>query len=190
MDKSKELTGRDPFVDKTKVTITRGDPRSTSPALDGIVKEHPGYTFQSKIFDVGSKFGINGGRVSKVTVKKDGKEVFRYDRIWIVKPKNKEQKAVLKQIMKAFPSPTMELKQKFQRMKDKIREEIGWPIYDRIFLGKGQKRGAKLNKGERVITPENPMSFFSERSGGASGSPSKDSEKSKKLESIIKVMST
>ncbi|GHU52477.1 hypothetical protein FACS1894132_02200 [Clostridia bacterium] len=56
------------------------------------------YKFEAKVYDVGSEYGINGGRVSKMSVwrkKKPGvyfthETVLNYDRSWDVKPKKSD----------------------------------------------------------------------------------------------------
>jgi hypothetical protein len=39
-----------------------------------------------KHFDEGSQYGIDGGRISKLMLKRDGKVVVNYDRGWDVEP--------------------------------------------------------------------------------------------------------
>jgi len=58
-----------------------------------------GITFCAKIFDEGSVFGIDNGRVSKLDIRQGGKIVVNYDRGWDVKPKTPEIKAVYKSVM-------------------------------------------------------------------------------------------
>jgi hypothetical protein len=53
----------DGLVNKDKVTILKGDP-VTDFWLEGAVNRYPGYTFQVKVYDVGSVFGIEQGRIS------------------------------------------------------------------------------------------------------------------------------
>jgi hypothetical protein len=52
------------------------------------------YRFQAKVYDTGSKFGINKGRVSKLDVWNEFAGVpetdFRYDRGWDKKPESDE----------------------------------------------------------------------------------------------------
>lgn len=43
-----------------------------------------------KFYDEGSKFGIEGGRISKLMLKRDGKIVCNYDRGWDVEPVDEE----------------------------------------------------------------------------------------------------
>lgn len=49
-----------------------------------------------KVYDEPSQFGINGGRISKLTLKgEDGTELANYDRGWDIKPVNEiAEKAV------------------------------------------------------------------------------------------------
>ena len=39
-----------------------------------------------KVFEEGSEFGIDGGKISKLMLKRDGKVVCNYDRGWDIKP--------------------------------------------------------------------------------------------------------
>ena len=39
-----------------------------------------GYAYWVKHYEEGSQFGINGGRISKLTIRKDGTELYNYDR--------------------------------------------------------------------------------------------------------------
>lgn len=42
--------------------------------------------YQAKVYDTGSQYGINGGRISKLLLLADGECVAAYDRGWSVKP--------------------------------------------------------------------------------------------------------
>lgn len=44
------------------------------------------YAYHAKVYEVGSKFGIDGGRVSKLEMARDGETVCSYDRGWDVEP--------------------------------------------------------------------------------------------------------
>lgn len=44
------------------------------------------YQYHMKQYEEGSAFGIDGGRISKLTMTRDGKTVCRYDRGWDIKP--------------------------------------------------------------------------------------------------------
>ena len=39
-----------------------------------------GYAYWVKHYEEGSQFGIDGGRISKLTIRKDGTELYNYDR--------------------------------------------------------------------------------------------------------------
>lgn len=39
-----------------------------------------------KVYDEGSQYGIEGGKISKLMLKRDGKTVCNYDRGWDIKP--------------------------------------------------------------------------------------------------------
>ena len=70
-----------------------------------------GFYFQAKVYDTGSKFSINNGRVSKLTVR-DGRnyrslELFSYDRGWDKKPTSNQQRALLRALLEyleVFPT--------------------------------------------------------------------------------------
>lgn len=53
------------------------------------------YHYEAKIYDEPSKFGINGGRISKLNVRLNGKEIINYDRGWDKEPSIEDEKAVL-----------------------------------------------------------------------------------------------
>lgn len=75
--------------------------------IDGKIDE---FRFQAKVFDVGSKFGINSGRVSKLAIwDQQRHSVTNYDRGWDVKPNNAEQKDILQALLKYLETlPTWE----------------------------------------------------------------------------------
>ena len=61
-----------------------------------------GFEFEVKHFDEGSEFGINGGRISKLFIKKAGKIYASFERGWGVHPSDKESKAVYKELIKRY----------------------------------------------------------------------------------------
>lgn len=81
------------------VTITK-DERRINNWVTG--KATGGVTFCAKIYDEGSVYGINKGRVSKLDVRMDGRIAVNYDRGWDLKPQAPEVKAVYKAIMAAL----------------------------------------------------------------------------------------
>ena len=56
------------------------------------------YVWEAKVYDEGSKYGINGGRVSKLQVRRDGVVVCNYDRGWDIKPESYAVETVLNYI--------------------------------------------------------------------------------------------
>lgn len=61
-----------------------------------------GYTFHVKHFEEGSDYGINGGRISKLDIKKDNKYFANYDRGWDIKVTDAGARAVLKELLKRY----------------------------------------------------------------------------------------
>ena len=47
--------------------------------------------YQVKAYEEGSMYGINGGRISKLWIKLDGKVIASYDRGWDIMPDEKDQ---------------------------------------------------------------------------------------------------
>ena len=44
------------------------------------------YKYQVKVYEVGSEFGIDGGKISKAWISLGGKAVVNYDRGWDIEP--------------------------------------------------------------------------------------------------------
>ena len=61
-----------------------------------------GYRFEVKHYEQGSEFGIEGGRISKLRVTKDGVEVANYDRGWDVLPATSEAQEVTSEIIRRY----------------------------------------------------------------------------------------
>ena len=82
-----------------KAVITKDDRRANK-WVEG--KATGGITFSAKMFDDGSQYGVNNGRVSKLDIRKDGRIIVNFDRGWDVKPQTAEHKAVYKSVMAAL----------------------------------------------------------------------------------------
>ena len=56
-------------------------------AMHQVINEiHNIFHYWMKQYDTGSQFGIDGGRISKLMLKRDGEIVANYDRGWDVEP--------------------------------------------------------------------------------------------------------
>lgn len=53
------------------------------------------FHYWMKQYDEGSEWGIEGGRISKLTIKRDGEMVCNYDRGWDVKPSDPESQMAM-----------------------------------------------------------------------------------------------
>lgn len=51
--------------------------------------------YWEKVFEEGSEFGINGGRISKLMIKIDGRVVLNYDRGWDIEPDENDQATMI-----------------------------------------------------------------------------------------------
>ena len=92
----------DDLVNKDKVTIVAGDPVRDF-WLEGAVNRYPGYTFRAKVYDAGSEFGIEQGRVSKLQVRRGDRVVMNYERGWDQEPASRRDRKVLREILAGFP---------------------------------------------------------------------------------------
>lgn len=57
------------------------------------------YKVTFKQFEEGSEFGINGGRISKLTINLGKEKVANYDRGWDIEPTDEDTKAVLELLL-------------------------------------------------------------------------------------------
>ena len=71
------------------------------------------FRFQAKVYDAGSRFGLNGGRVSKLAVWLEAGgfrgTVMNYDRGWDVGPKSGPEREILRALLaylEALPIPS------------------------------------------------------------------------------------
>lgn len=51
--------------------------------------------FWIKVYEVGSKFGINGGKISKLMLKLNSEIIANYDRGWDIEPSTEEAETAL-----------------------------------------------------------------------------------------------
>lgn len=83
-------------------------PRTYSEPLDnGLVwwekGKANGYTYSAKVYSKPSHFGINNGRISKLSIRDaNGKQVANYDRGWDGRPATDEAKQALKIILSTY----------------------------------------------------------------------------------------
>ena len=61
-----------------------------------------GYTYWVKYHEEGSEFGINGGRISKLQINRDGRTVVSYERGWDIEPKSDEDKVFFSKLLSDF----------------------------------------------------------------------------------------
>ena len=101
----RDYTAQD-LHDDRHVTITKGD-IVTDLHVGGHLTQMPEYRFDAKVFDVGGKYGIDGGRVSKLSVRKGNDLVLEYPRDWTEgegpETHTPEQKQVLAEVQAGFP---------------------------------------------------------------------------------------
>ena len=59
------------------------------------------FHYWMKQYEVGSEWGIDGGRISKLMLKRDGKIVCNYERGWDMKPKDEDTQIALAILLKS-----------------------------------------------------------------------------------------
>ena len=59
-------------------------------------------TWSVKHFEEGSEYGIDGGRISKMTIKVGTKDIVNYDRGWDIKPSDDISIFAFKFLMEKF----------------------------------------------------------------------------------------
>ena len=67
-----------------------------------VIIHKKGYRYWVKHFEEGSQFGIDGGRISKLMIKRDGEIVCNYDRGWDVQPVDEDTEFALAILMKDY----------------------------------------------------------------------------------------
>ena len=61
------------------------------------------YYYEAKVYDEPSRFGIDGGRISKLAIYNLVKKCCcQYDREWVIKPGNNEVKEIFLKIMEMY----------------------------------------------------------------------------------------
>ena len=65
------------------------------PTKDGKTMVH----YWAKVYDKGSQYGIEGGRISKLTLKENGKVIYNYDRGLDVPPQSEDAEMALEILM-------------------------------------------------------------------------------------------
>ena len=67
-----------------------------------ILIKKQGYRYWVKQYEVGSQYGIDGGRVSKLMIKRGGEVVCNYDRGWDIKPVDENTEFAMAILLKDY----------------------------------------------------------------------------------------
>ncbi|MEP3346336.1 MAG: hypothetical protein ABJN34_14890 [Litoreibacter sp.] len=107
----KQPSERTPEPSKQSGVAFNERDNDTSLWTDGRIITMEGYTFTAKVHDEPSQFGIDGGKISKLQVCKDGEQVMNYDRGWDDDPKTAEHREALHRIRNGLDdTPAKEFK--------------------------------------------------------------------------------
>lgn len=60
------------------------------------------YEYCAKVYDTGSEYGIDDGRVSKLQIKRGGVEIVAYDRGWDVEPADYGAEQALQHVLDMY----------------------------------------------------------------------------------------
>lgn len=85
---------QDPAEGARKIKITK--PWADNGWITGKIGQ---FVFTAKVFGLPSKFGIDGGRVSKLEIKKGTTPVVNYDRGWDIEPESDEAREILRAVV-------------------------------------------------------------------------------------------
>ncbi len=67
---------------------------------EGSLKVNGGiFHYYIKVYEVGSEWGIDGGKVSKLMMRRDGKIVCNYDRGWDIQPSDPDTQLAFEILM-------------------------------------------------------------------------------------------
>lgn len=61
-----------------------------------------GYDYRIKHFDEESEYGIDGGRISKLELRRNGRVEVNYDRGWDKKPESQEAVEVFEELCRKY----------------------------------------------------------------------------------------
>lgn len=85
---------QDPAESAREIKIT--EPWADNGWITGKIGQ---FVFTAKVFGLPSKFGIDGGRVSKLEIKKGTTPVVNYDRGWDIEPESDEAREILRAVV-------------------------------------------------------------------------------------------
>jgi hypothetical protein len=91
-----------PITAKIVPLILAGYFMAISPLSGWRHGEVDGYQWEGKVYDEPSQYGIDNGRISKLSIKKDGKVVVHYNRGWDLPPGSEEDANVVNEIVKEY----------------------------------------------------------------------------------------
>jgi len=60
------------------------------------------YHYWAKVYDEGSQYGINGGHVSKLEIRRNGEIVCNYDRGWDIEPSDPDSQLAMDIILHEY----------------------------------------------------------------------------------------
>ena len=87
-----------PETERQQPTSFRDNGKDQSLWIDGKITSMKGYEFKARLYDEPSNLGIDGGKIAKLDVRKDGELVMYYDQGWTVDPKTPEHNEALYRI--------------------------------------------------------------------------------------------
>jgi hypothetical protein len=108
-----------PEPERKQPTTSIDNGKDQSLWIDGKITSMKGYEFKARLYDEPSNLGIDGGKISKLDVRKDGELVMRYDQGWAVDPKTPVHKEALYRIRNGLDDTPHKDFKGFDRKDDK-----------------------------------------------------------------------
>lgn len=126
--------------------------------VSGSITNEPEYRFHAKIGDAGSKYGIDGGRISKLEVKKGKESVIHYDRGWDSGSEPEERTAEQDRVLAAVTAGFPENEYLTRRVQNPPMTEKARQLFTK--LKDGTKKRTKPASDRVGGKESNPMNFF------------------------------
>ena len=60
------------------------------------------FSYWVKVYEEGSEYGIDEGKISKLMLKRDGRVVCNYDRGWDIRPRDPDTRQALVSLKKTY----------------------------------------------------------------------------------------
>jgi hypothetical protein len=88
-------------LDKADIQVTRGNP-DRDLWISATFRDQPSCQFTAKVHALPSEHGIDGGRISKLSLYRDGELAAHYDRGWDQKPETEQDRQAVERLRNVY----------------------------------------------------------------------------------------